>query len=134
MSMSKSTKRTTMSAVRGWKTDIQVVRVIFQVIASKSGENQLVANIGLMTYNSQFPWARNSNWSKFYSSAEEIWQYFKDVATKYDLEKYVKFEHKIKLAKWNEERGVWDLTVQAPDGSEFMDYCEILVNGSGVLK
>jgi hypothetical protein len=48
--------------------------------------------------------------------------------------KYVKFEHKIKTAKWNEEHGAWGLTVQAPDGSEFLDHCEILVNGSGVLK
>jgi cation diffusion facilitator CzcD-associated flavoprotein CzcO len=84
--------------------------------------------------HSQFPWARNPNWSRFYSGSKEIWEYFKDVATKYDLEKYIKFEHKIKLAKWNEKKGVWELTVQAPDGSEFMDHCEILVNGSGVLK
>ncbi|KAN0107798.1 FAD/NAD(P)-binding domain containing protein [Hyaloscypha variabilis] len=86
------------------------------------------------SHSYQFPWARNSNWTQFYSSSEEIWRYFKSVAIKFGLEKYVKFEHKIKTAKWNEERGVWDLTVQAPDGSKFLDHCEILVNGSGVLN
>ncbi len=77
---------------------------------------------------------RNPNWSRFYSSSEEIWQYFKDVATKYSLEKYVKFNTKVETAKWDDEDGVWRLEIMGPDGKRFEDSCEILVNGSGVLK
>jgi cation diffusion facilitator CzcD-associated flavoprotein CzcO len=69
-----------------------------------------------------------------YSTSEEIWQYFKDVAVKYDLEKYVKFEHKVNLAKWNEEKGKWELNITKFDGTEISDECEILVNCSGILK
>lgn len=83
---------------------------------------------------SQFSWARNPSWTHYYSSAKEIWQYIKDVATKYDLEKYVKFNTKVESAKWNEEAGVWKLTLIGPDGSRFEDECEMLANGSGNLK
>lgn len=83
---------------------------------------------------SQFTWARNPKWSRFYSSSEEIWQYFKDVATKYDLEKYVKFDTIVESATWNDEEGVWHLSILGPDGSHYEDTCDILVNGSGVLK
>jgi cation diffusion facilitator CzcD-associated flavoprotein CzcO len=83
---------------------------------------------------SQFTWARNPNWSRFYSSSEEIWQYFKDVSTKYDLERYVKMNTKVESATWDEEEGKWRLSIVGADGSHFEDSCEILVNGSGVLK
>ncbi|PSS16494.1 hypothetical protein M430DRAFT_50875 [Amorphotheca resinae ATCC 22711] len=86
------------------------------------------------SHSYQFSWARNPAWSRFYSSSKEIWQYFKDVATKFDLEKYIKFEHKIESARWNEDRGVWVLSVRAPDHTIFSDECEILVNGSGILN
>lgn len=71
---------------------------------------------------------------KSYSPSEEIWKYFKDVAVKFDLEKYVKFQHKVNVAKWNEENGKWELLIVQPDGTEMSDECEILINGSGLLK
>lgn len=83
---------------------------------------------------SQFTWARNPNWSAYYSSSEEIWQYFKDVSTKFGLEKYVKFNTTVESATWNEEKGQWILSLIDADGKQFEDYCEVLVNGSGVLK
>jgi cation diffusion facilitator CzcD-associated flavoprotein CzcO len=56
------------------------------------------------------------------------------VSTKYDLEKYVKFNTKVQSAIWDEDAGMWRLIVIAADGSQFEDECDILVNGSGVLK
>ena len=58
----------------------------------------------------------------------------KDVAAKYNLEQYVKLSHRVQSARWNEESGVWDLKVITPGGSAIEDQCEILVNGTGVLK
>jgi len=84
--------------------------------------------------SSQFTWERNPHWSHFYSSSEEIWQYFKDVATKYDLEKYVQFNTKVNSAHWDAEAGLWRLVLTKPDGTQFEDECNILVNGSGVLN
>ena len=83
---------------------------------------------------SQFTWERNPRWSHFYSSSEEIWQYFKHVATKYDLEKYVQFNTKVKSATWDAEAGLWRLVIIKPDGTQIEDECNILINGSGVLK
>jgi cation diffusion facilitator CzcD-associated flavoprotein CzcO len=53
---------------------------------------------------------------------------------KYDLEKYIKFNTTVGSAEWNEDEGVWELSMNAADGSRFEDKCEILVNGSGILK
>lgn len=48
--------------------------------------------------------------------------------------KYIKLQHKIVSATWNNEQGVWEVRVQKPDGSEFTDTCHVLINGGGVLK
>lgn len=86
------------------------------------------------SHSYQFTWARNPNWSSFYASSEEIWRYFKDVATKYDLEKYVKLNTKVESATWDEESGQWQLKIVSPDGAEYDDRCDVLISGSGVLN
>ncbi|KAH8897975.1 FAD/NAD(P)-binding domain-containing protein [Thozetella sp. PMI_491] len=81
----------------------------------------------------QFSWARNPSWSAYYSSAEEIWQYMKDTAVRYDLEKYIKFNTTVKEAQWDEGTGRWNLKILTAEGAGD-DWCDILVSASGVLN
>ena len=46
----------------------------------------------------------------------------------------MKLSHIVLGALWNEEEGLWHVRVQTPDGTEFEDTCEILINGGGHLK
>ncbi|KAF2098453.1 cyclohexanone monooxygenase [Rhizodiscina lignyota] len=80
----------------------------------------------------QFTWARNPNWSSFYAKSEEIWEYLKDTARRHDLERHIKYSHRVESARWSEQEGLWKLRVHGPEG-DFEDECEILVNGSGIL-
>ena len=86
------------------------------------------------SHSYQFTWAKNPRWSHYYSSSPEIWQYFKDVAVKYDLEKYMKLNTTVDSATWEEDAGVWRLRLHDADGKHFEDTCNVLVNGSGVLN
>ena len=86
------------------------------------------------SHSYQFTWNKNPKWSHYYSGAEEIWQYMKDTAVKYDLEKYIKFKCKVESATWDEGAGLWRLKILGPDGDYFEDACHVLVNGSGVLN
>ncbi|CAH0020174.1 unnamed protein product [Clonostachys rhizophaga] len=85
--------------------------------------------------NYQFAWARNPSWTHFYSYAKEIWQYLRDVVDQYGLEKAMKLNHEVTRAVWDEDSGVWKVSVKnLLTGEEFVDSAEILVNGSGVLN
>ncbi|KFY41588.1 hypothetical protein V495_04857 [Pseudogymnoascus sp. VKM F-4514 (FW-929)] len=86
------------------------------------------------SHSYQFTWARNPNWSSYYASSEEIWQYFKDVATKYDLEKYVQFKTTVETATWDEKAGRWNIKLLSPEGQVVDDWCDILISASGVLN
>ncbi|KAL2788219.1 hypothetical protein BJX66DRAFT_352888 [Aspergillus keveii] len=86
------------------------------------------------SHSYQWSFWRNPNWSHFYSSSEEIWQYLKDFAVKNDLEKHVKFRHRVQAARWLEQESVWQVQVRGPDGHVFTSCAEILVSCHGSLN
>ena len=53
---------------------------------------------------------------------------------KFDLEKYIQFKTTVESATWDEESGQWKLRIAGPDGEYVDDYCDVLINGSGVLN
>lgn len=81
-----------------------------------------------------FTWARNPGWTSYYSGSEEIWRYFKDVAVRYDLEKYVRLSTAVRSARWDDAGGKWHLEISGADGAEFTDSCDILISASGILN
>lgn len=74
--------------------------------------------------------------SQSYSGAPEILQYFKDVAEKHDLNKYIRLSHRVVGAYWDEEDQMWDVKIQKGDDPNAIieDRANIFVNASGVLK
>lgn len=49
--------------------------------------------------------------------------------------KYIKLRHEVVAANWDDNEGVWNVTVKdVANESTFVDTAEILVNNSGVLK
>ncbi|KAK2762350.1 hypothetical protein FQN54_001360 [Arachnomyces sp. PD_36] len=85
--------------------------------------------------NYQFSFARNPDWSHFYSYSEEIWDYLRDVTDRFDLRKHMKLSHEVVGATWDEEKGVWQVLVKdLVRGITFLDTAEVLINGMGVLN
>ena len=60
----------------------------------------------------QYTFASNSNWSRFYPPGPEFEEYLKSVARRYEVYKNTKFGHKFLSARWFEEDGQWDVTLQ----------------------
>ncbi|KAI2669725.1 hypothetical protein CBS147355_9719 [Penicillium roqueforti] len=52
-----------------------------------------------------FPFQPNPNWSSFYVGSEEIWEYMKDTAIKWDLEKFVSFNSRVNETVWDDDKG-----------------------------
>jgi cation diffusion facilitator CzcD-associated flavoprotein CzcO len=57
----------------------------------------------------------------------------KDVAKKYEVAKYIKLQHLVESAIWDEEKGKWEIQVRN-DSTLFRDECDVFINASGVLK
>jgi cation diffusion facilitator CzcD-associated flavoprotein CzcO len=92
-----------------------------------------VADVPAHAY--QLTYESSPRWGSFFASAPEILQYWKDVATKYDVRKHMRFQQKCIGARWNETTNRWyvqlkDLTT----GEEYQDSADVLVTGEGVLN
>jgi cation diffusion facilitator CzcD-associated flavoprotein CzcO len=57
------------------------------------------------------------DWSKVFSPQHEILEYLKNVAKKYDVNKNIKFGHKVKSFRWDEQTSDWKVLVES-EGKE----------------
>jgi cation diffusion facilitator CzcD-associated flavoprotein CzcO len=70
-----------------------------------------------------------------YSTSQEILEYFKGIAHKYELYKYIKLQHRVTGATWSEDEGMWHVQIENLETKEVLeDKCHFLINGSGILK
>lgn len=72
----------------------------------------------------QYSFAGNPNWSKFYAGGAEIQQYLKDVAWRYDVEKYVRLDHLFERAGWDETAQKWTVSVKDLKSNKVRRCCE----------
>ncbi|OCK73333.1 FAD/NAD-P-binding domain-containing protein [Lepidopterella palustris CBS 459.81] len=115
-----------------------VETVIYEKNAEVSGtwiENQYpgcACDIPSVIY--QYTWEPKI-WSKYYSDAPEILEYFKSVVDKYNLRKYIKLRHRIDRAEWDEKRAKWIVSVSnLEDGTTFDDECDVFLNCGGIFN
>ena len=87
------------------------------------------------SHNYQFTWEPHPGWNNFYSPGPEIFEYFRQVAQKYELYRFIKLSHKVVGATWDEHKGIWNVRVEdLSTGRTFDDWCHFMISGSGILK
>lgn len=111
---------------------IFLIVAMFQPVSTPVSHLTFLADTGdLDVY--VFPFQPNPNWSSFYVGSEEIWEYMKDTAIKWDLEKFVSFNSRVNETVWDDDKGKWQVKV-AKAGETKQDDCDVLINASGFLK
>jgi cation diffusion facilitator CzcD-associated flavoprotein CzcO len=67
--------------------------------------------------------------------AVELFDYFKGRAKANGVDNFVRLNHRVKAAVWNDSAGVWEVEVEdSASGSVFTDRAEVLINAAGFLK
>lgn len=77
--------------------------------------------------NYQYTFAPNPEWTALHASGAEIWQYFDDVAEKFQLRENASFGTEVTEAKW--EDGCWIVTTDKGDTAEY----DFVISATGVL-
>lgn len=73
-----------------------------------------------------------ADWSRAYASAPEILDYVRHCCTKYGLDPHLRFGYRLDVARYEEESGLWRLTVRTPTGI-VQARCRTLVMAVGAL-
>ncbi|KUH68579.1 monooxygenase [Mycolicibacterium novocastrense] len=88
----------------------------------------LAVDVPTTTYSYYFE--PNPNWSRLYSTGDEIKQYAADVADKYDVRRHMRFNTLVEGACWDEEAEVWRVTLA---GGETLS-ARYLITATGFLS
>lgn len=79
----------------------------------------------------------DSDWEEFYSSSEYLRRYINSVVDKLDLRKYITFNSRVIEARFDEEKGTWQLKIEQTlaDGTKKIinDDCDLLLGAVGIL-
>ncbi|KAJ4152243.1 hypothetical protein NW754_004038 [Fusarium falciforme] len=79
-----------------------------------------------------FSFEPNPDWSSFYASGPEIWNYIKRTTEKYNLDERVQFKSRVISSIWDDIAGKWKLKIEH-NGHVIEDEADVLINGSGIL-
>jgi cation diffusion facilitator CzcD-associated flavoprotein CzcO len=88
----------------------------------------LAVDVPTTTYSYFFE--PNPNWSRLFSTGAEIKQYANDVADKYDVRRYIRFNTTVEGARWDEDAKLWRVALA---GGETLS-CRYLITATGFLS
>jgi cation diffusion facilitator CzcD-associated flavoprotein CzcO len=54
-----------------------------------------------------FSFAPNPEWSRFFPTQPELWQYLRDVTDRFGVRPHIRFGHAVTGAEWDDEHGFW---------------------------
>ncbi|KAL2676431.1 hypothetical protein Neosp_010189 [[Neocosmospora] mangrovei] len=70
-----------------------------------------------------------------YSPAPEILEYFKRLAKKYDLYRFIKLGHQVVGAEWISSEGIWKIKIKVLQTNAIIeDWCHFMITASGILN
>lgn len=117
------------------RTDTQDARAIFLRMCIRFVDlNHIYGDGTDLTLIAQFPFDPNPDWSGYYAYAPEIQEYFMRFYEKNELSPFVVLNTEVVKAEWHDLEGLWHVTLRnRKDSSTFVDKCNVLINGSGVL-
>jgi cation diffusion facilitator CzcD-associated flavoprotein CzcO len=76
-----------------------------------------------------FSFARNPSWTRSFSRQAEIWAYLEECADRFGIRPYLRFNHGVEEATWDDSRQRWNLVTT---GGRFT--ADVLVAAVGALS
>jgi 4-hydroxyacetophenone monooxygenase len=87
------------------------------------------------TENHSYSYSFEPNaWPQHYSTQPVVLDYFKRIASKYNLRPHIRFETKVEEARFDETRAVWCVTLRRADGETQLVEADALISAVGQLN
>ncbi|KAL3477263.1 hypothetical protein BJX99DRAFT_257520 [Aspergillus californicus] len=82
-----------------------------------------------------FSFDPNPEWSHYFAHGAEIQRYFEGFAERFGLRRFMKLSTRVVECRWDEEEGVWRVTLEDTTTKEvWTDWAHVVVNGTGILN
>ena len=82
-----------------------------------------------------FSWEGNPYFSRVYAGSKELYDYFVGRAEAYGVYDYLRLQHQVTAARWNEATGQYKLTINdLVSAITITDKADVVINAAGILK
>jgi 4-hydroxyacetophenone monooxygenase len=80
----------------------------------------------------EFSFEKNYPWSEYFGRGAEVRKYLDHISRKYGVHANTRFEHELKSATFDEDRDVWVLEIDTPDGLQTFE-ANAIINAVGTF-
>lgn len=81
-----------------------------------------------------FSWEIWPNWNHYHPQGADMQRYMLEVADKYRIRDQVRFDTRVESLIYNEQSGLWTVTVRRPDGTSEDIVANAVINGHGPVN
>ncbi len=76
----------------------------------------------------------NNDWTHFFAEQHELRDYFTQVMSKHDLTQHVRWQTEVVSAEWNDDDGMWSVSLVSSDGQTSTMRARALITAVGQLN
>lgn len=76
----------------------------------------------------------NNDWTHFFAEQTELKDYFTTVMNKHALAEHIRWNTEAVLAEWNDDEGIWSVSVRQPDGQIITLEARAVITAVGQLN
>jgi cation diffusion facilitator CzcD-associated flavoprotein CzcO len=80
-----------------------------------------------------FSFEPNPNWTRAFAPQQEILDYLRHCARKYDIERFIEYRSRVRAARFDETNGVWRIDIER-DGATHTIVADLLIAANGALS
>lgn len=81
-----------------------------------------------------YSFAPNTHWSSHYSKREEVWDYLRDVARRFDLLRHIQFRTEVLAMHWHDDRQMWRVRLRSESDGEREIWVNAVITAVGQLN
>jgi 4-hydroxyacetophenone monooxygenase len=131
------------AGIAGLATAIQLDRLglPYVVIERHSGiggtwrvNNYPEARVDIASHHYQYSFMKNYPWKHYFATQPELLAYLKEVASKYDLHRKIRFDTELVEARWMASSSLWRLTTRRADGREEALDVNAVISAAGLFN
>lgn len=82
----------------------------------------------------QFKFEKRYPWPEYFAPREGTLEYLRHIAAKHDVTRSMRFGVEVTDARWDDARGVWQLTTRTKDGRVEEGTCNVVISASGLFS
>lgn len=92
------------------------------------------ARVDIASHHYQYSFMKNYPWRHYFATQEELLEYARTVADRFDLRRNLRLATLATSADWDEDSATWRIGIEGPGGGEETLVCNVVISAAGLFN